>query len=129
MAIINDTTTTIINRGNVVESPSGTFTWTPTAEVVEKTGILSITLVDVGANIFDIDITFLAANLAQYSQTYDFQITICGDYALQTAFLNTAVGAVISDSLVFTTSEGFESFKTQLQADASFEVEVPNIHY
>ena len=129
MAKINDTTTKIKNRGNVVESPVGTFTWTPTAEVVTKTGVLSVTLVDVGGDIFDVDITFLAANLAQYSQTHNFLITICGDYKLQTAFLNTAVDAVISDSLIFTTSEGYESFKAQLQADASFEVEVPNVSY
>jgi hypothetical protein len=128
MAKIDNTTTKIKNRGNVVESPVGTFTWTPTSDVTVKTGITEITLTDAGGFIYDINITFLAENLATYAQTYDFLITICGDYKLYTAFLNTAVGATISDSLVFLEG-GYESFKEQLASDASFEVEVPNAYY
>ena len=131
MAVINESTTRILNRGNIVESPNNTFTWTPSEEATIKTGITSLEIVANmdGSYIADVSITFLADNLATYASTYDFDIVISGDYVLRTAFLNSPVANIISDSLVFSDENSYNDFISQLNFDLSIELITENAYY
>lgn len=131
MSTFNNRETRITNRGNIVESPANTFTWTPSQEAVLKTGITSFEIVAStdGSNIADITITFLADNLATYANTYSFDIIISGDYILRTTALTAPVANVISDSMVFNDADEYNSFVSQLSSDLSIEINTPDVYY
>lgn len=131
MGVIDNSTTTILNRGNIVESPANTFTWTPSVEATIKTGITSLQIIASTDNsyIADISITFVDNNLATYAKGNDFKIVIAGDYEERTIFLSAPVGNVISDSIIFLDANSYNDFLTQLNYDLSIELIVPNAYY
>lgn len=127
---MNQTIRLITYGGGIEESPN-VFKMTMSKEQVLHSGLLDIqfTVNLDGSFIVDLEMNFLANNLAEYMKTHNAIIRIANDYEYYTVNLPTAVDTVVNDSLIFLNETDFNGFRRQLVSDFSIELELPLAYY
>ena len=116
--------------GGVEESPN-VFKMTLSEEQVTHSGLLDIqfTVNLDGSFIVDLEMNFVADNLAAYMKTHNAIIRIANDFDYYTVNLPASVDKVVNDSLIFPNEKEFNGFRRQLVSDFSIELELPTAYY
>lgn len=116
--------TRLITRGTGVESPINTFTITTSQEQRLATGLSEIEIVITGVDSADLMLTFLFSEPATDFPNDTEWIELCGDYQIETSTLPAAVGVIIGESLIFSTTDALDAFVAQLRTDFSLQIKL-----